>query len=156
MILRWVTSVAVLFYVLMPQMGVCHCSCCQHSEGKPKTEAVLTDTSLAPETKKSCCCSEKEPSELPENDSRSQQKKKESKSCPCITAADVSLPMLESTISTYQISDEFKKWLQPLSALPLQPVADIQAVSLLHLKTLEMQTSQLPLRLHLLFNVMLN
>jgi hypothetical protein len=30
LLIRWITISAVLFYVLVPEIGVCNCSCCNH------------------------------------------------------------------------------------------------------------------------------
>ncbi|MDR2441080.1 MAG: hypothetical protein LBE12_17100 [Planctomycetaceae bacterium] len=169
-ILRWVTSVAVLFYVLIPSIGTCHCSCCKHTNQVAKTEIplVLEKSETTEKETKTCCCSEKKPVNKPKNDSatvspikelplkdccQSKGNMRESGTCPCLQAVDVSPFMLEVTVSVSPLSEELKSFSSYLFVSSVQPV---DSLLVLLCKSLDESIFCLSVRLHLLLNVMLN
>jgi hypothetical protein len=166
-ILRWVTSVAVLFYVLIPSIGTCNCSCCNHTKQAANTEipqVLETSESLETTETKNCCCSKKEPinestavppiKKLPLKDCcQSKEKTRESGTCSCLKAVDVSPFVLEVTVSASPLSEELKSF---SSNLFVSPVQSVDSLLVLHCKPPDNSMFCLSVRLHLLLNVMLN
>jgi hypothetical protein len=142
--LRWLMSAAVLLYVLVPNIGVCHCSgcnCCEHSDS-PDIAAV------AEQPEPSSCCSKQIP--VP-----AKQEKTDSESCPCLLAE---VPDTAAFITSQPISlpDIFSDGLKIdlYAPMTIVPVAAERFVSSYH--SFETPTSRLPVRLYLLLLVLLN
>ncbi|MDR0611133.1 MAG: hypothetical protein LBG58_13570 [Planctomycetaceae bacterium] len=58
--LRWLMSTVILFYVLVPQVGACHCSDCrckEHSNSN-SNPATITVTAAVEDSPPSTCCSQ--------------------------------------------------------------------------------------------------
>lgn len=168
--LRWITSVAVLFYVLIPSIGTCHCSCCQHTaQASPlvaDTEISNVDTVHISETK-TCCCSKSEsinestmtlsarelPEGLQKSCCRSKEKTRESGTCPCLKAADVSPFVLEVVVPVSSLQDELKSFSPYLFVFLGQPDSSLFAFP----DKLPVNSMFcLSMRLHLLLNVLRN
>lgn len=164
MILRWVTSVAVLFYVLIPSIGTCNCSCCNHTNQVAKTEITPVLEKSETTEKETCCCSKKEPieestpipsaKELPLKDCcQSKEHTRKSGTCPCLKAVDVSPFTVEVIVSASPLSEELKNFSPYLFVSPVQPV---DSLFVLLCKPPDNPICCLSVRLHLLLNVMLN
>lgn len=168
MILRWVTSVAVLLYVLIPSIGTCNCSCCNHTGQVAKTEippvlekSETTDSKTTKPETKNCCCSKNEPTailptkELPvKNCCQSKENTRESGTCPCLKAVDVSPFVLpEVTVSASSLSEKLKSFSSYLFVSSVQP---LDSLLVLLCKPPGDSMFCLSLRLHLLLNVIRN
>jgi hypothetical protein len=141
-------STVVLFYVLVPRVGVCHCpncECCNHSD--PQEVAVEV------EQVESSCCSHKSSPKTEKTDDET--KKGESDSCPCVWNGTPDVPVL-MTSQPFSLADIFSDNLKTnlLASVSLQPTVIEGFVSFYDL--FESPTSRLSVRLHLLLLVILN
>lgn len=140
-ILRWLLSAAILFYVLVPNVGICHCSechCCNHSDS-----TVVTEQSAS-----TSCCSAGVPV-------RSETNGNDSESCPCLLTQTPDTPIFVTSpqVSLPNVFTDGLKLDAPISA-SLLPVTVERLVSFYH--PFENPTSRLPVRIHLLLLVLLN
>jgi hypothetical protein len=141
-VLRWLMSAAVLFYVLVPHVGACHCShcnCCEHSVPQEAAEAVKPP---------SCCCSK----ELPAPQEHTEDG---SKSCPCLLKGTPDIPVFVASPQILLLnvfSDGLSVDLPAM--IPFLPIA-VESIDSFY-NPFESVTSRLPVRLHLLLLVLLN
>ncbi|MDR1962808.1 MAG: hypothetical protein LBQ50_03415 [Planctomycetaceae bacterium] len=184
LILRWVTSAAVLFYVLLPPVGACQCadcSCCHHSGSQEVLTASFSN-------EKTCCSSACSITENTENVadivnavsekcnclkslessknsetsggccSNKPEKNKEnnSESCPCYlkTVPETSSSILQTSVSLQQISEQLKADLLSSFVSVTLPTTNIEPG--FYNQSFESPVSRLPVRLHLLLLVLLN
>jgi hypothetical protein len=154
-ILRWITAAAVLFYVLVPQVGVCRCSDCDCCHDSRPSEIAEVPSAH------SCCVSNKVTAEVTVSDDCCSKKTDDNKSdsCPCrIKNSDAPTALWQPKVFLHQISEQFsedlKKLSYPASTFSFPSKAFAEFVSW-H-KTFESPTSRLPVRLHLLLLVLLN
>jgi hypothetical protein len=56
--LRWLMSTVILFYVLVPQVGACHCSGCRCKENSTAKPITKTITATIEESTELTCCSQ--------------------------------------------------------------------------------------------------
>jgi hypothetical protein len=128
---RWLMSAAVLFYVLVPQVGICHCG--DQCSCKPM---------VAAETK-SCCCNHDEPLNNTESEAP--------RSCPCVLKPVYEHDQMIHTVEC--AGDELKTQSFVIANIPTETLTlcDIS----LDQSSNQKEVAALPVRLHLFLQVLL-
>jgi hypothetical protein len=175
--LRWLMSTVILFYVLIPQVGACHCSDCRCKEQVDSSPATINATiEESQKSTESTCCSQKssktsspiaDVSTTTSNSCCSRMAvdrvsydfndfTQESPVCPCSLKQVPDQPnfILPSTVLLRQSLDEllfdgFFLYLFSVSAIPAVKIISCY-------QSYESPVSRLPVRLHLLLLVLLN
>jgi hypothetical protein len=179
-IFRWLMSVMILFYVLVPQVGACYCSGCrfkEHHDSSPATMNVIVEESKE-STESTSCCSQKKSqtpvsianvstttvtprsccSRIPVENISSDLADlvKESPVCPCSVKQTPDQPnfILPPTILLRQSLDELLPDDSLLCSFFVSVIPVVKTVSFY--QCYETPVSRLPVRLHLLLLVLLN
>jgi hypothetical protein len=170
-------STVILFYVLVPQVGACHCSGCRCKERSHSNNSnPVTITATVKESTESTCCSQKNAktsvsiadtstttpksccSRMPvENISDDLNDiNQESPVCPCSLKQVPDQPnfILPSTMLLRQSSDELLLDDSLPSSFSVSAIPVVTIVSFY--EPYESLVSRLPVRLHLLLLVLLN
>jgi hypothetical protein len=134
-------AAAVLFYVLVPQVGICRCIDCRCCKAKSAVEQITVSAS--------CCCSSKNAAA----DCRSDEPQQHS--CPCtLKQVKEKIPTILTSAVTFNAS-----FCEQLNVLPanvaLNPVSVLFRSGSSYC-SYDTPVSRLAVRLHLLFLVLLN